>query len=338
MAKEDDDDLKVIDGVSDEDGETVVVDEEAAKAGAKDERTAQRADEDDEAEGRTPEETEAIRANRRLERRAKKQREHAARDSNRRELDFLRTRNEKLERQFSQLEQRTYQSEFTTADRELATIEQQLRQADSIISAGIKSGDGDSVTEAQNIKQDLIEAKRRLNAQKERVVAEAREAQTGGKEKEQETQTRQAQVDPELLAHANRWKAANAWYVADGSEDGDEDRAIAKIVDSRLAQEGFDPSTSEFWDELTDRLKSKLPHRYAKANGGRSNGHANGERPAMANGNRERSLKPGEMYVSPERKQALIETGAWDDPKLRQKYLKAYAQYDAEAAARNSNA
>jgi hypothetical protein len=35
-----------------------------------------------------------------------------------------------------------------------------------------------------------------------------------------------------------------------------------------------------------------------------------------------------EIYVSPERKQALIEAGVWDDPVLRMKYVKRYAEYD----------
>jgi hypothetical protein len=32
--------------------------------------------------------------------------------------------------------------------------------------------------------------------------------------------------------------------------------------------------------------------------------------------------------VTPERKQAMIEAGVWDDPVLRQRYLKAYQDYD----------
>ena len=55
----------------------------------------------------------------------------------------------------------------------------------------------------------------------------------------------------------------------------------------------------------------------------------------MANGGRERALKSGEMYVSAERKEALIQAGVWDDTKLRNKYLKRYADYD-EAARRNA--
>ena len=35
-----------------------------------------------------------------------------------------------------------------------------------------------------------------------------------------------------------------------------------------------------------------------------------------------------EVYISPERKEALIEAGVWDDPVLRAKYVKRYSEYD----------
>jgi hypothetical protein len=35
-----------------------------------------------------------------------------------------------------------------------------------------------------------------------------------------------------------------------------------------------------------------------------------------------------EIYISPERKAALQEAGVWDDPVLRQRYVKKYAEYD----------
>jgi hypothetical protein len=35
-----------------------------------------------------------------------------------------------------------------------------------------------------------------------------------------------------------------------------------------------------------------------------------------------------EVYINPERKQALIEAGVWDDPILRKKYAARYAEYD----------
>jgi hypothetical protein len=35
-----------------------------------------------------------------------------------------------------------------------------------------------------------------------------------------------------------------------------------------------------------------------------------------------------EIYISPERKQALVDAGVWEDPVLRMKYVKRYAEYD----------
>ncbi len=43
---------------------------------------------------------------------------------------------------------------------------------------------------------------------------------------------------------------------------------------------------------------------------------------------RKKAFSKHDVYVSPERKQAMIEAGVWDDPTLRAKYLKAYQQYD----------
>lgn len=34
------------------------------------------------------------------------------------------------------------------------------------------------------------------------------------------------------------------------------------------------------------------------------------------------------MYISPERKQAMIDANVWDDAKLREKYIRKYMEYD----------
>ena len=39
-----------------------------------------------------------------------------------------------------------------------------------------------------------------------------------------------------------------------------------------------------------------------------------------------------EIYVTPERKQAMIEAGIWDDPVRRNQMLKAYQAYDKSSA------
>ena len=39
-----------------------------------------------------------------------------------------------------------------------------------------------------------------------------------------------------------------------------------------------------------------------------------------------------EVYVTPERKQAMIDAGAWEDPVKRARMLKAYQAYDRNSA------
>ena len=52
--------------------------------------------------------------------------------------------------------------------------------------------------------------------------------------------------------------------------------------------------------------------------------------PAMGSGREHApsSTRKTEVYVSPDRKQALIDAGVWDDPVLRTKYVKRYQEYD----------
>ncbi len=90
-----------------------------------------------------------------------------------------------------------------------------------------------------------------------------------------------------------------------------------------------------YWDELRTRSEEALPNRFDSRTGNR--GSDNGQRkwnrgPAFRTGGRERPLKKNEVYISAERKEAMIEAGVWDDPVLRNKYLKSYADYDKQAA------
>lgn len=346
MANDKDDDDKDLTVVEDEsgEGEAVVVDEQAA-----DERLSN----EDEDEGDDSAATEAIRAQRRIERKNKKLREHAARERTQKELNLLRNRNEELERERSQydhrlrqLESRTSNTEVGSIDAQLATIESNLRDADSIRSVAISKNDGPTAVEAENARDVLRSQRDRLLAQKDHIARQARESEGRGTERGTEETTRRQppRANPEVVAHATAWKQANPWFKADRS---DRDSAVVAGIDDGLLAEGFDPANQDYWDELNSRSKEVLPHRFGgdedrgRSNGsGRSNGGGNTRSneggPRMANGARERQLKPGEVYVSKERKEALIAAGAWDDPKLRARYLKSYQKYDEEAAANAS--
>jgi hypothetical protein len=313
--------LSILEDQPEQEGEVVAVEADKAHAEpATDERMAQGAEEE---EGDHPGLSDAEREARRVERRARKDREKAARDRNKRELEFLRKRNEDLERRFSSYEQRQVRSEAAIIDDRVAQLDAHIQQAEQVHALAISKAQGEDAVEAQRIRDQLIQQKNQLLYNKQQIAAAA---QAGLQQHQPQAQTPEP-VSPDLLRHASEWQRKNSWYKPDKS---DQDSMVTGAIDDRLVAEGFDPETEEYWDELTSRVKQVLPHHFQ--------GNGQGERresrgPAMANGGRsERALRPGEVYVSPERKQAMMEAGVWDDPKLRTRYLKRYQQYDREHA------
>ena len=87
--------------------------------------------------------------------------------------------------------------------------------------------------------------------------------------------------------------------------------------------------------ELDNRVARRLPHRY---------GEDTVEKPKAAQkrggppvGGKREYAPPStrkEVYISPDRKQALIDAGVWDNPELRQRYIKRYAEYDRNNSSR----
>lgn len=264
-------------------------------------------------------------------RKARRERQKRARRRNEIELNFLRQQNDQLERRVAELGSRVDKSEAGSIDQRIASIQSQMKVADQVFAKAVKSGEEDDITEATNIRDKLRDALGKLNYAKETM---ARRAEEGDEE---------PQVDSRLVHHARSWMREHRWYDPNG---GDKDSRRVAAIDDALVKEGFDPRSAEYWDELTERVEKALPHRFDDSRtgrdddddleddeerGSRKNGSSKrGRGPRFSTGGRERPLKKNEVYVSPERKQALIEAGVWDDKVLRNKYLKRYSEYDRE--------
>ena len=266
------------------------------------------------------------RERRRQERKTRRQRQKEARERDKRELAFLQKRNEDLERKFSQLDARVGQSEIVQVDSRINDIKSKLKLADQVIAKAISSQDGEAYTEAQSIRDGLRDQLTRLTEYKTQYSS----------------QREQPEVDPRLVSHAQRWMESHSWWDPNG---GDEDSRRVSQLDGQLVREGHDPTTAEYWAELSRRVRKALPHKFS--NGNTRADEDEGERgekprgkpatkkgPTFSSGGRERPLKKGEVYISPERRKAMEEAGVWDDPQLRQKYLRSYAKYDTEVATR----
>lgn len=280
---------------------------------------------EDERVGHADEEEDA--RGKRESRKARRERQKRARQRNEVELNFLRQRNAALEKRVNEISKRQDTNEVSTLDQRIAGLQSQLKVADQVLAKAIESGNGEDVVEATNIRDKIRDNMGRLAIYKQEM---ARRTETPDTES----------VDPNLVFYAQQFIAGHSWYDPNGS---DKDSRAVTAIDNRLVQEGYDPRTKEYWDELESRVQGRLPHRFANGSDEededeeeetppprRETPARRGNGPRFSVGGRERPLRKNEVYVSPERKAALIEAGAWDDPVLRQKYLKRYAQWDRE--------
>jgi hypothetical protein len=254
----------------------------------------------------TTSERDAIRERRRLEKQDRKARRGKAIDRDKLELDFLRNRNDDLERRVSSQEQRAFQGDLNNLDQELTRTSQEAEMADRVIAKAIESGNGEDVTKAMRYRDQAIAKYNHLSQVKQQAQAPAQQPRNT--------------VDSATMSHANEFMEDHSWYDPTGA---DEDSSIVLAIDQALSKDGFDPKTEDYWDELRDRVAKRLPEHFGKKNrvarGGPNVGSSREHVPSSTR---------KEIYINPERKQALIEAGVWDDPVLRLKYVKRYAEYD----------
>lgn len=296
---------------------------EEEERGESDERVGHEPDEGEEGD------RESIRRRRRLEKQRKK--ENRARD--RLELNFLRQRNEQLERRQSELDARVANGEMIAIDNKISELDGQIREAERLKSMAVEKANGEAVTEADRIIRDLTAGRNQL--------VSVREQRTRA-----QSAPRQQQADPAIIEAARNWAESKDWYDPNLRNA---DSRVAKAIEDQIFLEGrLDPRTDEYWNELDRRLRKYMPHRYGNGKNTREEVDDDDDQeeeheerqerreerrprgPRITVGGRERPLRKNEVYISEERKQALKDANVWDDPVLREKYLKQYQKYDRE--------
>lgn len=268
------------------------------------------ADEND-AQDNDDDDREAIRERRRQERKHRKEAQREREDTLRRELAARDAVINQMRSELDVIKNRNTGSE-------LAQIEQGKKQAaqaynffkDQIRVAG-EAGNHAAVADAT---EKMIQSQRRFD--------ELARVETAFKQRQSAPQP----LDPRLANHAQEWMGKNKWYDPSGR---DQDSEIAMRIDQRLAQEGWDPTTAEYWDELSTRVKKYLPHR---ANAGKMD--FTKPRSIVAGSGRESSTNAskGTYKLSADRVTALKEAGLWDDPKARAEAIKRFRSYDKQNA------
>ena len=279
-------------------------------------------DEDDGVQGESGDEREAIREARREERRLKKQiHREKARESNHL-IVALQKRNAEMAERLAIIEKKTSGAELARVDKAIEDAGVQVEYAKMQMQEAVSTGDGVALTRAQ---EQWFDSKRRMES-----LQNVKQQAT--RQMSQPKQNIQA-PDPMVQKHAAEWMDRNPWYDPNGRN---EDSQIAQIIDKKLTEEGFDPSSEDYWDELDDRLKKRMPETINRAY---NDSHVRNQRPrsVVTSSGRENTAttKSNEFRLSPDRVAAMKEAGLWENLELRKKAISNYVNWDRTNKSRN---
>jgi hypothetical protein len=266
--------------------------------------------------GAVDEDAEALREQKRLKRQRRKEYHKQVSTEKDVKLTLLERQNQQLLERLSVLERKSHGSDLARLDKAIEDQSNRILFAKQKISEATATGNGELLTSAQEM---WFEARRQAEALanlKKRAVAP-------------QTQRTIQAPDPQLQRHANNWMANNPWYDPNG-KDPDSRRALNE--DAILAEEGYDPKTAEYWQELDKRLQRVVPHRYTEDADERPRSRP---RSAVTSSGREFASNNGRgnsFTLSPEQVRAMKDAGMWDDAEKRAKMIRRYA-----LEARNNN-
>ncbi len=272
------------------------------------------------------EDREELRRKRREEKADRAARRKQAIERDKTELNFLRQRNESLEKRMFQVEKSVVGNTISTIDDRIADTIAEVKAAERIMSQAIEAGNGDDAAKAMRIRDQAMQKVQQLQVHKHQQNQVAQNLH-----QQSQAPAPQPGPDPEVASFAQDWVSRNSWYDPNA---GDEASKIVLAIDQSLVEAGYNPKTEAYWRELDKRVAKRLPD---VKGGGNYDDHQDDDRRGQRRGppvgsSRDQAPQSSrrEVYISPERKQAMTDAGVWEDPVLRQRYLKQYAKWDRE--------
>ena len=271
------------------------------------------------------EDREELRRKRREEKAERAARRKQAIERDKTELNFLRQRNEALEKRMFQVEKTTVANTISGIDARIADTLAEVKAAERIMAHAIEAGNGADAAKALSIRDEAMKKVQQLQMHKHQHSEAAQQLQN------QAQQVQAPGPDPDIASFAQEWVSKNSWYDPNGK---DEASKIVLAIDQSLVESGYNPKTEAYWRELDKRVAKRLPD--VKGGGNYDDSQDDDRRgqrrgpPVGSSRDQAPQSSRREVYISPERKQAMIDAGVWEDTVLRQRYLKQYAKWDRE--------
>ena len=162
---------------------------------------------------------------------------------------------QKLQEQLNSQDKKLKDTEIASLTNQEKTLQQQLKNSEETYKSAYDSGDKDKMLEAQKAiadattKLQFVDAKRWYQQDQQNKQKQ---------EQPQQQQQTQQRVKPNSLAI--EWKEDNEmWFQKDPIMTQG-----ALVINEQLLQEGFDPNTKEFYNEVSRRIKKEFPHKFGE--------------------------------------------------------------------------
>lgn len=153
------------------------------------------------------------------------------------------------------------QSQATLAAEE-QKIKAQEASVDDIYKKAVESSDADLMSKATTLKNDIAIKKEKLNVAKAQYQATQQpiqdQSQYQAYQQPAQQPAQQQAPPPEPTPEALAWWEKNPWYGSAASQDTIEATEYASKVNEYLIQEGFEPDSEEYYDELDKRISRRF--------------------------------------------------------------------------------
>jgi len=156
-------------------------------------------------------------------------------------------KNEELQNQLAQLNS-GYTSEFGNR------IEAQTASAKKLYKEAFDAGDAEKMSEASDLMAKLAIENERLRLQKLRTEAQGTKKDEGQSEAPKRQTPQKQEIDPKLQG----WLNKNTWF----GQDMVMTRGAQAIHEQIVANDGFDPSTDEYYQEIDKRMRVEFPQKF----------------------------------------------------------------------------
>ena len=254
---------------------------------------------------------EALREQKRLKRVKRKEYHKQVSTEKDHKLDFLSRQNQELLERLSVLEKKSHGSDLARLNKAMEDQHSRTLFAKQKMAEAIAAGNGELHASAQEMWFESRRQFEALDAIKKKATAQPRQ------------RTIQA-PDPQLQRHASSWMENNQWYDPNGR---DPDSKVALTIDQAMAEEGWNPKTPQYWEELDNRLQKYLPHRYT----GEADERPTQKRPRnfVTGSGRESAsssaIGRNQFALTRDQVNAMKDAGMWDDAEKRAKMIRRYA-------------